>query len=429
MRATQICDLSKLGAGEVPRVSVVSLTRDLAAVVFRHIVGNILARPSLKALVVGEPSSDTITLRHPTGRPVEIKVVAGSRAGASLVARWSAGCIFDEAPRMIGADEGVVNYDDARAAIIGRLLPGAQLISIGSPWAPHGPIYDRVTEHWGKPTQQLVVIRAPAPALNPIWWTPERCAALKEADPVAYQTDVLAEFADAEETLFPAKLIEQSTRSEPGDIPFEPGHEYVAAMDPATRNNAWTLAIATRTGRTKRIVCVRQWQGSRVQPLRPKQVLGEAALACKDYGLDWAYTDQHAADALRDIAEDAGLDLIIEEWTARNRVEAFSALQAEMAEGFVELPPDSLVAKDLKVVKRRAIQNGVTIVLPQTSDGRHADYAVVVAKALHRWIEEEREVAPPQGTKEHTAWLEQQMIAREIDEINEANDRPWWDKG
>jgi hypothetical protein len=98
VRASQTCDLSGLGAGETPRVSVVSLTTDLAKVVFDHIVGNVLARPALKALLIGEPTSDIIVLRHPSGRPVEIKVVAGARAGASLVARWSAGCIFD-APR------------------------------------------------------------------------------------------------------------------------------------------------------------------------------------------------------------------------------------------------------------------------------------------------------------------------------------------
>jgi hypothetical protein len=120
VRASQTCDMTGLGAGETPRVSVVSLTTDLSKVVFDHIVGNVLARPALRALLIGEPTADALVLRHPSGRPVEIKVVAGARAGASLVARWSAGCIFDEAPRMIGSDDGVVNYDDCRAAVIGR---------------------------------------------------------------------------------------------------------------------------------------------------------------------------------------------------------------------------------------------------------------------------------------------------------------------
>ena len=44
--ATQRCDLSLVGPGEVPRVSVVSLTTDLARVVHQHVVGRTTASPS-----------------------------------------------------------------------------------------------------------------------------------------------------------------------------------------------------------------------------------------------------------------------------------------------------------------------------------------------------------------------------------------------
>ncbi|MDP9001757.1 MAG: hypothetical protein M3O46_16790, partial [Myxococcota bacterium] len=148
VRAALTCDLSQLRPGEPVRVSVVSLTTDLARVVFEHLCGTVTSKPMLRALVVGSPTADTVDLRHPSGHVVEVKVVAGARAGASLVARWSAGVIFDEAPRMNGEEDGVVNFDDARRAALGRLLTGAQLVSIGSPWAPRGPVYEAVQEHW-----------------------------------------------------------------------------------------------------------------------------------------------------------------------------------------------------------------------------------------------------------------------------------------
>jgi hypothetical protein len=176
VRASQTCEIGHLGPGEIPRVSVVSLRLDLAEVVFRFIVGNLQAKPALRPLLAEDPTSDSVMLRHPTGRLVEVKVVAGARAGSTLVARWSAGCIFDEAPRMVGAEDGVVNFDHAHDAVIGRLLPGAQIVSIGSPWAPFGPIYDRVQERWGKPAEDLVIVRAPAYDMNPVTWTPRRCA-------------------------------------------------------------------------------------------------------------------------------------------------------------------------------------------------------------------------------------------------------------
>lgn len=432
--ATRTVDFSRLGPGEIPRFSILSITKDLAHVIFRHLIGNLLARPNLRSLLIGEPTADTAMLRTSSGVPLEVKVVAGARAGASVVARWSAGIVNDEAPRMLGQDEGVVNLADTHAAVAGRLLPGAQEINIGSPWAPFGPMYDSQAKHWKKPTTDLVVVRARADWLNPVWWTPERAEELRRADPTAYQTDFLAEFADAEEAMYPLAMLEASTRAGPLDVPRETGHEYVAAMDPATRGNAWTLVVATRTGRKKRVVLARQWQGSRLQPLKPAVVLAEIASLLSEYGLGWCYTDQWAADPLRELAltaKDADghatpLDLVVEDWTAANKTAAHMALQAEMAEGYVELPPDPRVAKDFKVVKKRVTQNGIAIDMPQTSDGRHADYAAAVAKCLHRWIEEDRQAAPPAGTSAYWQERERQDIAAEIDQIEQQQGREWW---
>ncbi|MGD0679936.1 MAG: hypothetical protein ABSC94_31520, partial [Polyangiaceae bacterium] len=84
VRAALTCDLSALRPGEPVRVSVVSLTTDLARVVFEHVTGTLQSKPALRALMDGEPTADTVNLRHPSGHVVEVKVVAGARAGASL---------------------------------------------------------------------------------------------------------------------------------------------------------------------------------------------------------------------------------------------------------------------------------------------------------------------------------------------------------
>ena len=425
--ASQTCSVAELAAGEIPRISIVSLTKDLAHVPYRHVVGTIMSQPLLRALMVGLPTADSVILRHPSGRPIEIKVTAGARAGGSLVARWSAGVIFDEAPRMLGQSEGVVNYDDARSAVLGRLLPGAQLVAIGSPWAPYGPIYELVQERWGKPDVDLVVIRAWAAAMNPVWWTPENMERLKASDATAYQTDVLAEFADPEEALFPVALLASCTREVAGDIPYEVGGDYVAAMDPATRGDAWTLVVATRQGELKRVVAARQWQGSKLKPLRPRDVLEEVTELLRHYRLSWCYTDQYAADALRDLAHDTGLELLIEDWTAANKVKLFHNLAAELAEKRIELPPDPLLQKDLTVVKRRVTQNGITIVLPRTADGRHADYAAALARAMARWMDDVEQQMPVQGTVAWQDWTARRMEDQEMAEYEGTQQQAWWE--
>ena len=80
------CDVGRLRHGEKPRVPVVSIQKDLADVIMDHLVGSVKASPLLRPFLIGDPTADTVVLRHPSGVPVEVKVTAGARAGSTLVA-------------------------------------------------------------------------------------------------------------------------------------------------------------------------------------------------------------------------------------------------------------------------------------------------------------------------------------------------------
>lgn len=384
VRATQTCDVSALRPGEIPRVPIVSIKMDLGEVIRAHIVGMLGAQPMLGALLRGKPTSDTIVLRHPSGRPIEITLVPLDRAAGSLVGRWLASVIFDEAPRMIGAADGVRNLTDARTASIGRLLPGAQILDVGSPWAPFGPIYKLVREHWGKPSERIVVIRGIGPAMNPSWWTPERCEKLRRSDPTAYRTDVLGEFAEPESALFSVTELDACTREGALELEPAPGRRYTAAIDPATRGNSWPLVIGhserLEGGRRRFVIdLARQWTGRRGAPLSPGAVLGEIAEVCGPYGVRVLHTDQFAADALRDLARPHGLSLRDVAITSERKLDMYEDLRTFAGAGQLELPPHDDVRADLMSVTKRVTQTGLTIQLPSTSDGRHADYAAAVA--------------------------------------------------
>jgi len=245
IRMTQSIDCSRLGPGEIPRVSLLSLRLDQSAVAHRLLLETIRASPVLSKLLVAD-TADSLTVRHPSGRPIEIACVAGAKTGGTLVARWSAGLVADEAPRMAGADDAVVNLEHARSAILGRLLPGAQALYIGSPWAPYGPVYELVQEHWQKPREDLVVLRGTGPMLNPLWWTPERCRKLEAQDPTAYCCDVLGEFADPESGLLSPISLRANTRERPLELPPISGAFYVAAIDPSegsATSNGFALLV------------------------------------------------------------------------------------------------------------------------------------------------------------------------------------------
>jgi hypothetical protein len=411
------CDVSRLGPGEIPRVSVVSLKKDLADVIMQHLVGRLKASPLLSRFLIGEPTGESVMLRHPSGKPIEVAVVAGSRAGAGLVARWSAGCIFDEFPRMVGGDDGVVNWDDMRQAVLLRLLDGCQLWHIGSPWAPYGPAYEVVTEWHGKPSAERVVIRAPAPDMNPVTWTPEKIAAAKK-DPDAYRTDVLAEFASPEEALFSSESVDRCTRKAPAVVGPKLGNTYYAAMDPATRGNGWTLCIATRertpTGPKTIVVRACEWVGSREQPLDPGDVLGEIAGILAAYGLTTIDTDQAMGDALVKIGRDVGLTLRPCTLNQQSRARRYLAIRTRLDSGEIELPPVAKLRTDLLHLRKRVTPGGMAIDLPMTSDGRHCDYAPALMLVLSRLLPEAEPKAEvrKRGEDPETRRLRELMLAR-----------------
>lgn len=424
--ASQNINVERCGPGEIPRYSIISISLDNAKATLMHLLGA-LKRPKLSRLriddkelgkwsdwreIVKESSADlvgSVFLWHPTGRPIEIRVVAGKRAGGSTVSRWSAGCGLDEAPRMVGASEGVVNYDDIRRSVLGRLLPGAQLFSMGSPWASLGPVFDAVQEWWGQPQQDKIIVKAPGFLMNPVTWTPEACEKLKALDPIAYQTDVLAEFADAGEALIPQALIAKCTRPDNKALPFVKGRDYAAAMDPATRGNSWTLVVVERTPfldaanmmrHKTRVVLNTQWTGNQLTPIHPRAVLGEIAEILKNYGLDWVYTDQWSADAIKDLGLEAGLSIIVETWKQQDEVTKYLGLRALMTEGLIEIPDDPVLQKDLRLVHRVVNQRGIAIHLAETADGRHCDYTPALMRAVSRWLRDEDPARPAPGTPE-----------------------------
>ncbi len=383
------CDMTGLGAGEVPRISILSTQIDQALACLKHLTGHIQASPLMQGWLIGEPTSDTVVIKHESGRPVEIKVVAGSRAGSTLVARWMAGVIFDEAPRIAGDEESVVNIKDSRRAVLGRMRPGCPIVYIGSPWAPYGVIYDWFTERHGHPTANMVVVRATGPQMNPFWWTEERCENLRVQDAQAYETDVLANFADVDEQFFATDTIDANTRAA-NDIAPDPRHHYVATMDPATRSNAWTFTITTCTGLGGKsellpkysVVLVRQWKAQRGDKLRPKVILGEIAESCRPYRIDEVHTDQYSADALSDLAEDVGLHLNVDTIGQVDKYENVKNVHTILNDGRLELPPDALLKKDLQLTKRKVTQNGVTVKFTRTADGRHCDFVPALGLAL-----------------------------------------------
>ena len=389
LQMSQQADLSALMPGELARFGIVSLTRENAKATFRKLVAAYDYSPRVREIAMGRPTEGRMMLRHPDGHPVEIRVLAGKRGGGSLVSEWLIGAVFDEATRMLSSEEGVVNVDEGRKAARERLLPGCQLWFTGSPWAPMGLVYRTVTQaEDGEVAPGDVVIRATGAALNPSHWSPARYRRLvdspKPEDREVLLTDGLAMFVDVEGAWFTADDIRHVTRTALR-LPYERGVHYFASMDPATRSNAWTIAIAGkgRDGK-RRVYHAAQWIPTGGEPLKAKEVLPEIAEMCRAYGISSVSTDQWSDTLIAEIAQESNLYVHSEHTTRASKVERFRTLRELVSAGEVEIPPAANLVDDLKRVRRRLTADGVNVVFPVTADGRHCDYAPSVADAVFR---------------------------------------------
>jgi hypothetical protein len=239
--ATQTIDDSGCSPGDIVRVLVLALKLDGTRALMTHLLAAV-KKPLLRPLVIGEPTDSLIVIRHPSGRPIEITPIPMDRAGGSGTTTWVAAVAVDEEPRQIGEADGVKNWHELHRAVAGRILPGGSFVGAGSLHAPWGPAFDLVRDYFGRPTRDVVVFRGTGPAMNPAWWTPERCDALRRRDPEAYRSDVLCEFRASEQSAFPLDAVDAAMGAKP-PVDGEMGAPIVAVDLSAMKHDAIAIAV------------------------------------------------------------------------------------------------------------------------------------------------------------------------------------------
>lgn len=389
IRATQKVDVSRLKVGEVARVSILSLTERKALVSFGMAKQLMLGLPELRALLMDDPTADAMSVRHPSGKVIKIQCTVLAKTGGSMISDWCAGLIADEAPRMIGRGDGVENLDDTLTAVRGRVLPGAQIQLLGSPWAPMGPVYDLVQEHFGNPSESFVVLRSTGPQNWPEFFTPEYCDQLQREDPTAYTTDVIGEFADPETGWLDPRIVREHTRRDVEDIPAQTGRKYVAALDTSGGQagaNPHSLVVVDITDKDAfDVVYAFEWRGMAIE-----DIWSVVANAIRPYRIETLWIDQWAGPQNVALARLAGIHTASIAWVggeavsvmSLSKVEAFTDAATLIHSGKVTLHSHKLLQRDLLSVIKRPKPNGYEIILPKTRDGRHCDFAPALVMAI-----------------------------------------------
>lgn len=382
-----------LKAGEVPRVSLVSALKDNANEAFNYIKGALESQPKLKPLLMAEPTMGAIQIRHPSGRRIDIRIIAMRGQGVSLVSRWSVGVLFDEAPRMSSDDaDGKINLEGMVKAVRSRMLPGCPILYLGSPVGAIGYVYKLFDANFGKPESTVTVCKARGPWLNPVHWTEELIEEFRTDPRKAddYRTDVLAEFKDVEMQMFSVHVIERAMKRGPVMLPPEEGRKYSATMDPAGRNNACTLLVGSTDDNIRfSVALATDWQGSKSIPLDFNVVIPEIKAAVSPYRVETVVSDQWAIDPIRALAVHFNLGVTSVAFTSQNKVKLYKAVQTRMNSDLIDLPYHEELKQDLLRVKLVVKSNGEPSVrLTETADGRHCDFAACLALLCGGHLEE-----------------------------------------
>lgn len=388
LHAALTADLSHLRSHDLPRVPIIGPKQDLAEATFTQLCGIVDASESLAARV-RERGADWMLVSRPDGRVVELVVSAAHGGGASVRNRWLAGFVFEEVAQFGEQATGYrVNAEELLQAARTRLVKGCQGWLISSPYGPRGLLYDLWRKHYNK-SGDVLVVHAPTLAMNPdLPGLAETIAVVRAEDPDTAAREYDAEWLDVESALIPMLQLEACLR-DVGTLPAEEGWSYVAAMDPGTRGNAWTLVVLGRSA--ERMVCVHaeEWIGSKGAPLDSAAVLTAIRNRLAEYGVGRVMQDQWAADPIVALGSRLEPKLWIDatDVVGQKRTQMYLDLAALIGRRGIELPRLPHLVADLQGLRKVVSGRGdIGIELRQTPDGRHCDFAPALALAAQQWL-------------------------------------------
>ena len=358
----------RLAPGEVGTLPVIAADRRQARTVMRYITGFLDNVPSLSKLIVSR-TKESVELRN----RVNIEVhTANFRAvrGYSLI-----GAFCDEIA-FWNTEDGSANPD---AEILNGLRPGmaaqpdALLLTISSPYARRGVLWDTYRRHYGQDGSPVLVWQGDTASMNPAV-DPAFIEAEYEKDPVAASAEYGAEFRRDIESFLGREIVEACIIPGRYELPPTSSVSYRAFVDPSGgMHDSMTLAIAHKENDRQVLDCVRE----RKPPFNPSDVVAEFAALLKSYRLSSVTGDKYAGEWPRERFRENGISY---DTAKKVRSELYLELLPLMNSGRVELLDHQRLASQLCSLERRTARSGKDSI--DHAPRSHDDVANAVAGAL-----------------------------------------------
>lgn len=203
-----------------------------------------------------------------------------------------------------------------------------------------------------------------------------------------------AQYVASEQSYLDPELVDKAIIRGAEKIDYQDGYRYVAAMDYATKDDYWTLAIGhkeyvmdheVKEKKEKiQVDLLVHWHGTSGSELDPSEIVPEICMYMKMYRVTYCVTDQYAFAALKPYFQKEGCMAKEFPMTHQSKLKCMYSLQVSLNSSVLKMVHNPLAVKHLKDLreKRSNVSNKIRI---EHAANCHDDYADVISLVCYQF--------------------------------------------
>lgn len=371
-----------LRPGEARYIVIVATSDSQARIILDTCRQLIAGARSLRSLLVSD-IADELTLSN----GVRIRSMACSaRSTRGLAASM---VILDEAAHFISETDGPA----AAARVYRALSPSVaqfgnrgRILLLSTPLWPSGLFYEHFQQA-ANGADSMMAVQATTAEMNPTisaaWLERQR-----QLDPELFAVEYEASFSSAVAGFLDATAVTACISAGVHEREPRVGVRYAIAIDPAYTSDRFAAVGVGLAGDRLSVDILRQWKGSRSEPVNHEAVLAEVAgLARRYQGV--VTTDQFCAEPVKQGLAKLGVNVIYSPWTNDSKRAAFGSLKGAINTAGIDLLDSAELKRELLALEVRSTQGGRPRIAARAPV--HDDLATALAAAVAELLTPEEE--------------------------------------
>ena len=360
--------LGRLRPGERALVQLLAVDREQSKIVLGYIRSYFERIPDLRRMVTRETRNG-----FELSNDVSISITTNSfrqvRGTTILLS------IFDECAYWKDETSVKPDFETFRAVMPGlATIPDSMLVAISSPYRKSGLLYEKWKAHYGKESDDVLVIQATSQQLNPLL-DAAMIAQEIEADPAAGAAEWLGQFRTDIASFIDISMIESCVDPGVAVRPPRQGTRYTAFVDVASGSgqDSFTVAVAHKD----KDDIVLDLCHAIAPPFNPQSAVAEVAALLKGYGVKACVGDKYGAGLTVEMFAKEGLRY---SYAERDRSQIYCECLPLLTSGRARLVENRKMMLQFASLERRVSSGGRDRI--EHPDRMHDDLANAAAGAL-----------------------------------------------